>query len=263
MSTDTLQDDEIHHSAGKDIFVPCPRVTDTPTHFTPNLPPFPTSPPPRLPAHEQHHKVLGRLKDMLRHFHLFNPSENNTIIINQNIIYSKSMKNLGQIFNINSMNDFHQNNYYGNDTKVKEEKVNTEEYSDADHTEEAEAEDVKLSPVCAVTNDQFCERRDDESLSFESYIADKESAHILRLWLHIMMDPISSKNPKEKLIYLRAVLEAKVITHKLPYKVYVREFGNISSNSYYVWMHRTLKYDHEDIDVIIEQYQNFLRQYPK
>ena len=150
------------------------------------------------------------------------------------------------------------NNYYNSDNK--EEKEKADESDDSDHGEVVE---VKPVPASNAPINQPCEQSEDEHFTFDAYIAEKETAHILRQWLHLMMDPIPSKKPKEKLIYLRAVSEAKVFTQKLPYKVYLSEFEMVSSNSYYVWMHRELKYDRDDIDVIIEQYQNYLAQFSK
>jgi hypothetical protein len=151
------------------------------------------------------------------------------------------------------------NNYYNSDNK-EEEKEKADESDDSDHSEVVE---VKPVPASNAPINQPCEQSEDEHFTFDAYIAEKETAHILRQWLHLMMDPIPSKKPKEKLIYLRAVSEAKVFTQKLPYKVYLSEFEMVSSNSYYVWMHRELKYDRDDIDVIIEQYQNYLAQFSK
>ena len=151
------------------------------------------------------------------------------------------------------------NNYYNSDKK-EEEKEKADESDDSDHGEVVE---VKPVPASNAPINQPCEQSEDEHFTFDAYIAEKETAHILRQWLHLMMDPIPSKKPKEKLIYLRAVSEAKVFTQKLPYKVYLSEFEMVSSNSYYVWMHRELKYDRDDIDVIIEQYQNYLAQFSK
>ena len=151
------------------------------------------------------------------------------------------------------------NNYYNSDNK-EEEKEKADESDDSDHSEVVE---VKPVPASDVATCNPTEQNVTDELLFIDCIAEKETADILRKWLHQMMDPISSKNAKEKLIYLRAVSEAKVFTQKLPYKVYLSEFEMVSSNSYYVWMHRELKYDRDDIDVIIEQYQNYLAQFSK
>lgn len=151
------------------------------------------------------------------------------------------------------------NNYYNSDKK-EEEKEKANESDDSDH---GEVVDVQPVPASNAPINQPCGQSEDEHYSFDAYIVEKETAHILRQWLHLMMDPISCKRPKEKLIYLRAVSEAKVFTQKLPYKVYLSEFEKVSSNSYYVWMHRDLNYDRDDIDALIEQYQNYLAQFTK
>lgn len=136
-----------------------------------------------------------------------------------------------------------------------EEKEDAEESDEADH---AEVLEVQPAPVHEVTASHPMVKGKDKDLSFIDCVADKETAHVLRKWLHLMMDPISSKNPKEKLIYLRAVSEAKVFSQKLRYKAYVGEFGKIASTSYYEWMYRTLKYRRDDIDALVEQYYQFL-----
>ena len=145
------------------------------------------------------------------------------------------------------------NNYYNSDNK-EEEKEKADESDDSDHGEVVEVKPVPVGSTKVCKPSKKCQ---ESQLKFIDCIAEQETAHILMKWLHQMMDN------KEKLIYLRAVSEAKVFTQKLPYKVYLSEFEMVSSNSYYVWMHRELKYDRDDIDVIIEQYQNYLAQFSK
>jgi hypothetical protein len=147
----------------------------------------------------------------------------------------KSTFNNCVIFN----NDFHANSSH--------EQEKRDEAEEADETQSAELVEVQPS----------------DEHTFMDCIAEKETAPILRQWLHLMMDPISSKRPKEKLIFLRAVSEAKVFTQKLSYKAYEREFGKISCTSYYEWMYRDLKYERDDIDALVEQFLQYLNQYSK
>lgn len=151
------------------------------------------------------------------------------------------------------------NNYYNSDKK-EEEKKRSNESNDSDHAEVVEVQTVPESEVPASNP---IEQNANDELSFMDCIAEKETAHILRKWLHQMMDPISSKKPKEKLIYLRAVSEADAFIKKLPYKVYVKEFGMITKASYYYWMLRGLNYDSNEIDKIIELFHQFLIQFRK
>ena len=151
------------------------------------------------------------------------------------------------------------NNYYNSDKK-EEEKEKADESDDSDHGEVVEVKPVPASDVA--TCDPIEQNVTDE-LSFMNCIAEKETADILRKWLHQMMDPIPSKKPKEKLIYLRAVSEADAFIKKLPYKVYVNEFGMINKASYYYWMLRELYYDSNEIDKIVELFRQFLVQFRK
>ena len=151
------------------------------------------------------------------------------------------------------------NNYYSSDKK-EEEKKKADESNDSDHGEVVE---VKPVPASDVATCNPTEQNVNDELLFIDCIAEKETADILRKWLHQMMDPISSKKPKEKLIYLRAVSEADAFIKKLPYKVYVKEFGMINKASYYYWMLRDLYYDSNEIDKIVELFRQFLVQYRK
>jgi hypothetical protein len=145
-----------------------------------------------------------------------------------------------------------------NDTdKQSNEKAETEEADDADLTE---FEEVQSAPFNKETARPTKGKRKCKELSFTDSIAEKETTPILKQWLHQKMDPIPSKKPKEKLIFLRAVSEYKVFTQRLQYKAYVGEFGLISSTSYYEWVYRKLKYNREDIDALVEQYIEFLKQ---
>ena len=147
----------------------------------------------------------------------------------------KSTFNNCVIFN----NDFHANSSH--------EQEKRDEAEEADDTQSAELVEVQPS----------------DEHTFMDCIAEKETADILRKWLHQMMDPIPSKKPKEKLIYLRAVSEADAFIKKLPYKVYVQEFGTINKASYYYWMLRELYYDSNEIDRIVELFRQFLLQFRK
>ena len=147
---------------------------------------------------------------------------------------------------------------YSNIGSERTEQNDGEDSDDADSMAVAEARPEQASDI-SITQ-PFLKKKV-VTLSFIDCIAERETAHILRQWLHQMMDPISSKNPKEKLIYLRAVSEAKVFSQKLSYKAYVGEFGKIASTSYYEWMYRTLKYRRDDIDALVEQYYHFLAKY--
>ena len=61
MNSAIFDDDEpIHHQSGKANADPCPGVTNTQTQFALNLPLFPTSPPPRLPASRQDNEGHGK-----------------------------------------------------------------------------------------------------------------------------------------------------------------------------------------------------------
>ena len=88
------------------------------------------------------------------------------------------------------------NNYYSSDNK-EEEKEKADESDDSGNGEVVDVQPVPASEVAACNP---IDQNENEELSFMDCIAEKETAHILRIWLHQMMDPIPSKKPKEKLI---------------------------------------------------------------
>ena len=76
-----------------------------------------------------------------------------------------------------------------------------------------------------------------------------------------MMD--NKDKPKQKLIYLRAALEAGFFSQTPDHDVYVKEFGKMARSSYYDWMQCELRYDLAEINKLIEQYSLFLAQFSK
>ena len=269
-------DEPIHHFEGKDLLYPCPSVPPSAQKNNSSSPithsPQASISPPDIHSHKDRFQKFHKIKELLRGIIFYKihkeaihqPMVNYNLIIGQlnittqnNQTILQDMKNFGPIFNIYNKGTIINN--FGTDNQSNEQEE-AEEAKDADHIEVVE---VKPEPVNKETASQPKVHRKKKELSFTDSVAEKESIPILRQWLHQMMDPISSKNPKEKLIFLRAVSEAKVFTQKLQYKAYVREFGPISSSSYYEWVHRKLKYDREDIDALIEKYYEFLKQFPK
>ena len=269
-------DEPIHHFEGKDLLHSCPSEPPSAHSGNPSSPithsPHATISPPDIHSHKDRFQKFHKIKELLRGIFFYKihketthyPMVNYNLFIGQMNIATQNnqtilqdMKNFGPIFNIYNKGTIINN--FGTDNQSNEQ-AEAEEAKDADHIEVVE---VKPEPVNKETASQPKVHRKKQELSFTDSVAEKESIPILRQWLHQMMDPISSKNPKEKLIFLRAVSEAKVFTQKLQYKAYVREFGPISSSSYYEWVHRKLKYDREDIDALIEKYYEFLKQFPK
>ena len=277
MNKENFDNDEpIHHFEGKDLLHSCPSeltfaqsgASSSPIKHSPKA----TISPPIIHSHKDRFQKFHKIKELLRGIFFYKihietihqPMVNYNLIIGQlnittqnNQTILQDMKNFGPIFNI--LNKGTIINNFGTDNQSNEQEE-AEEAKDADHTEVVEVQTV---PVNKETASQPKVHRKKKELSFTDSVAEKESVPILRQWLHQMMDPIPSNNPKEKLIFLRAVSEAKVFTQKLQYKAYVREFGPISSSSYYEWVHRKLKYDREDIDALIEKYYEFLKQFPK
>ena len=168
------------------------------------------------------------------------------------------MKIISQV--LNNYGTIQENIFYCKNEQQSNENEGKKDVEDDNHTEVVEVQPV---PANKETASHTKVHRKSKELSFTDSIAEKETVPILRQWLHQMMDPIPSKKPKEKLIFLRAVSEAKVFTQKLQYKAYVKEFGHISSSSYYEWVHRKLRYSRDDIDALVEKYFEFLKQFPK
>lgn len=129
-----------------------------------------------------------------------------------------------------------------------EEKDDKEDNEDSDDADQAEV--VEVQPQNA------------NELTFIDCIAEKETAHILRKWLHLMMDKV--EKPKPKLKFLRAIYEANLFSQEITHEIYQREFGRIASSSYYDWyLSEELRYDIKEIDKIVEQYQQYLSQFQK
>lgn len=152
------------------------------------------------------------------------------------------------------------NDFYDNEAHKQEEEKDAEEDDDADRSDVVEVQPVKASEVKPSHPNNKVKGKE---LTFTDCIAEKETSHILRKWLHDMMDPISSKKAKEKLIFLRAVSEAGAFSQQISYKVYLSEFGQLSKTCYYHWMKNKLKYDPSEIDKLYEIYLQFLAQFPK
>ena len=137
------------------------------------------------------------------------------------------------------------NEFYADHSRNKEEKEDAEEADEAD-----QAEVVEVQPQTA------------NELNFIDCIAERETAHILRKWLHLMMDKV--EKPKPKLKFLRAIYEANLFSQEITHEIYQREFGRIASSSYYDWyLSEELRYDIKEIDKIVEQYQQYLAQFQK
>lgn len=125
-----------------------------------------------------------------------------------------------------------------------------EEQEETEDSEEADqAEVVEVQPQTA------------DELTFIDCIAERETAHILRQWLHLMMDKV--EKPKPKLKFLRAIYEANLFSQEITHEIYQREFGRIARSSYHDWMQGKLRYDPDEINKLIEQYSIFLSQFPK
>ena len=144
-------------------------------------------------------------------------------------MFIKSTFNNCIIFN----NDFHDN-----DAHNQEEKDDKEEADDADS-----AEVVEVQPVPA---------KDDNKPGIIRYFSQRSKAQPILSWLHETTDDLET--PKERLLNLRAVYEAGHCTQRIPYEIYVEEFGPITRSRYKHWMGEKLKYSRKDIDDIIEQF---------
>ena len=168
------------------------------------------------------------------------------------------MKIISQV--LNNYGTIQENNFYGKNEQQSNENEDKEDVEDVDHTEVVEVKPVKASVVKPCHPNNKVKNKD---LTFNDCIAEKETAHILRKWLHQMMDPISSKNAKEKLIFLRSVSEAGTFSQQLTYKVYLSEFGQMTKSCYYYWMKNELRYDRSEIDKLYEVYLQFLAQFRK
>lgn len=161
----------------------------------------------------------------------------------------------GGIVKIDQVTIYNDRDKQSNENEEKEE---AEDADDADHTEVVE---VQPMSVGSAKVGKPIKKRKKNQLTFIDCIAEQETAHILMKWLHQMMD--NKDKPKQKLIYLRAALEAGYFSQTPDHDVYVKEFGKMARSSYYDWMQAELKYDLAEINKLIEQYSLFLAQFPK
>ena len=150
-------------------------------------------------------------------------------------------------------------NFY-NIEKQSNEKNEAEKQEEADDAD-SEVLEVQTVPASYTKDSNSIKKRKKKQLTFIDCIAERETAHILSKWLHQMMD--NKDKPKQKLIYLRAALEAGFFSQAPSLNVYVREFGAMARSSYHDWMQAELKYDLAEINKLIEQYSIFLAQFPK
>ena len=166
------------------------------------------------------------------------------------------MKIISQV--LNNYGTIQENNFYGKNEQQSNEKEGKEDVEDVDHAEVVEVQPV---PVGSTKVSKPVKKRKKNQLTFIDCIAEQETAHILSKWLHQMMD--NKDKPKQKLIYLRAALEAGYFSQTPDHNVYVKEFGKMARSSYYDWMQGELRYDLAEINKLIEQYSLFLAQFPK
>ena len=111
------------------------------------------------------------------------------------------MKIISQV--LNNYGTIQENNFYGKNEQQSNEKEGKEDVEDVDHAEVVEVQPV---PVGSTKVSKPVKKRKKNQLTFIDCIAEQETAHILSKWLHQMMD--NKDKPKQKLIYLRAALEA-------------------------------------------------------
>lgn len=81
------------------------------------------------------------------------------------------------------------------------------------------------------------------------YVLKPEKADVVMKKLHEMID--SKLNPKQRLLPLRAAIEAQVVAYQIRYKDFVAEFGEIKTSSYYAWLNKK-SFSQEEIDPLIE-----------
>ena len=272
-----LENDDFHHSVGKGNYAACPNESHTqfassgahsspiiPSSLISESPPIFISPPSKQRILEQcqleqdrqrsgmlglFHKVLGKLQS----------HASNTIVVNnyyyQGLAFqanNNNYKNMQIIGSFNNWGTIQENNYYGG-------KEQQEEKTDA---KVVDYEEVKTTPAGDVIAKQPTSNEDGNALTFMDCIADKETALLLKAWLHERIDKL--KTPKPMLKYLTAAYEADTFTIKIPYEIYIGEFKKIASSSYYEWfLTDEVKYKPSEIDSLILQLKKYLGQIPK
>lgn len=235
-----MENDEIHHSAGRVNFDPCPKISYT--QFAPlgaisspvNIsPPITISPPSKQHILEQcqleqdrqrsgmlglFHKVLGKLQS----------HASNTIVVNNYFYQGLSfqadyniyniMKNFSPTCNIYIRGNNYGFNVYDNSTSQKE---------------EAEADDTNFEEVKPETMvEPFVPSGIDYSKSLlVACFRSAEKAPYCIDWLHQSIN--SSLPDREKVKPLKALFENHILRYVPNYNDYVQEFGPVVSQSSY------------------------------
>ena len=255
MNKENFDNDEpIHHFEGKDLLYSCPSEPPSAQPGSSSSPnthsPHATISPPDIHSHKDRFQKFHKIKELLRgiffykihietihqpmfNYNLYIGQMNITSQYNQTIL--KEMKNFGQIFNIYNKGTIINN--FGTDNQSNEQE-DAEEAKDADHTEVVEVQTVPT--------------KEDNLPGIIRFFAQRTKAKPILTWLHETTDDL--KTPKERLLNVRAVYEAGHCTQRIPYKVYVEEFGPITKSRYKHWMGEELNYSKKDIDDIIEQF---------
>ena len=247
-------DEPIHHFEGKDLLHSCPSEPPSVQPGSSSSPikhsPKATISPPDIHSHKDRFQKFHKIKELLRGIFFYKihketthyPMVNYNLFIGQMNIATQNnqtilqdMKNFGPIFNIYNKGTIINN--FGTDNQSNEQ-AEAEEAKDVDHTEVVE---VQTNPT-----------REDNLPSIIRFFAQRSKARPILKWLHETTDDLET--PKERLMNVRAVYEAGHFTQRIPYKVYVEEFGPITKSRYKHWMGEELNYGKKDIDDIIEQF---------
>ncbi len=214
--------------------------------------------------HEDPKKKNGRFKRMLKKiFGRDHSTKQPYVVNNYNIFNVEGSINNQNNISMNKM-DFTGPTYIG---KIINQEIHKETIVTNQSSEEETKEDTPLKddnvvdvdfkdvstepPQIIVAKEPKQSKKNNPHLSLKSYIADQKNADILLEWLHSLMD--QQEYPKQKLLPLRAVSEAGYFSQRIPYSVYISEFGTMSRSSYYLWMKGPHRYDSSEIDALIEQ----------
>ncbi len=149
-------------------------------------------------------------------------------------------------------------NQHENENHEQKEDSKSESASDKDD-HEATVECVKTEttpPQEPLSNVPPKTVKDYSHSPLKPFFADQRIADIALDLLHELIDNADSS--KAKIMPIRAISEIGCFISRIPYKVYISEFGHIAKASFYHWMKFSFAKDPSEIDALIAQISNKL-----
>jgi len=266
MKTEDFEnDEEIHHSAGKDYVYPCPSeltFAQSGASSPINISPLATISPPGMHLVLEQQKLEqgkphGKLKRFLKRVFAFKKHKKQESNNNQYFIEKLTLEVSDDIFSnvkkdnmINNINAFYcviMNSDNNSDKKEQSnEKEGKEEPDDADHSEVVEVQPTSAKESAVKQSDLNKDYSNSKLVPLLTY---PEQANYLIGWMHLNIE----RQPKisERIRIIKALDSRYYFKSKVGYKDYIGEFGGDFTAS---WYSRLMKREipSDVLDVILE-----------